>query len=61
MKTTLPWYSSLQLLPSYIYDPWFKLSQAKIDFLSLDKNAEEDGKKSTAQFEALEKGDELPE
>jgi len=26
-----------------------------------DKNAEEDGKKSTAQFEALEKGDELPE
>ena len=22
MKTTLPWYSSLQLLPSYIYDPW---------------------------------------
>ena len=21
MKTTLPWYSSLQLLPSYIYDP----------------------------------------
>jgi len=26
-----------------------------------DKSAEEDGKKSTAQFEALEKGDELPE
>ena len=22
MKTTLPWYSGLQLLPSYIYDPW---------------------------------------
>ena len=22
MKTTLPWYSNLQLLPSYIYDPW---------------------------------------
>ena len=22
MKTTLPWYSSLQLLPSCIYDPW---------------------------------------
>ena len=24
MKTTLPWYSGLQLLPSYIYDPWVK-------------------------------------
>ena len=24
MKTTLPWYSGLQLLPSYIYDPWIK-------------------------------------
>ena len=24
MKTTLPWYSSLQLLPSYIYDPCYK-------------------------------------
>ena len=22
MKPTLPWYSSLQLLPSYIHDPW---------------------------------------
>ena len=22
MKTTLPWYSGFQLLPSYIYDPW---------------------------------------
>ena len=22
MKTTLPWFSSLQLLPSYIHDPW---------------------------------------
>ena len=22
MKTTLPWYSSFQLLPSYIDDPW---------------------------------------
>ena len=22
MKTTLPWYSGLQLLPSYIHDPW---------------------------------------
>ena len=26
MKTTLPWYSSLQLLPSYIHDPWFNRS-----------------------------------
>ena len=24
MKTTLPWYSGLQLLPSYIYDPWIQ-------------------------------------
>ena len=24
MKTTLPWYNSLQLLPSYIYDPWLE-------------------------------------
>ena len=24
MKTTLPWYSGLQLLPSYVYDPWLK-------------------------------------
>ena len=23
MKTTLPWYSSLQLLPSYIHYPWY--------------------------------------
>ena len=29
MKTTLPWYSGLQLLPSYIYDPWL------IGFLSM--------------------------
>ena len=26
MKTTLPWYSGLQLLPSYTHDPWFDCS-----------------------------------
>ena len=26
MKTTLPWYSGLQLLPSYIYDPCTRYS-----------------------------------
>jgi len=26
-----------------------------------DKNVDEDGKKTTAQFEALEKGDDIPE
>ena len=26
MKTTLPWYRSLQLLPSYIHDPWVYLT-----------------------------------
>ena len=26
MKTTLPWNSGLQLLPSYIYDPWVQCS-----------------------------------
>ena len=33
MKTTLPWYSSLQLLPSYIYDPWFLCSLYSAVFL----------------------------
>ena len=30
MKTTLPWYSSLQLLPSYIDDPWVILASRLI-------------------------------
>ena len=35
MKTTLPWYSSLQLLPSYIYDPCCILYQiSQFDFCS---------------------------
>ena len=25
LKTTLQWYSGLQLLPSYIYDPWCRV------------------------------------
>ena len=33
MKTTLPWYSSLQLLPSYIYDPWLCRNFTSMYFL----------------------------
>ena len=39
MKTTLPWYSSLQLLPSYIHDPWSQLT-------SLDKLRRGDSSRS---------------
>ena len=31
MKTTLPWYSGLQLLPSCIYDHWVKQIQSTND------------------------------
>ena len=36
MKTTLPWYSSLQLLPSYIYDHWSEDSEPKTQPLGLE-------------------------
>ena len=39
MKTTLPWYSSLQLLPAYIDDPWVLIARLSL----IDKTDEESG------------------
>ena len=38
-----------------------KLKLPVTNYFYLDKNEEEDGKKAAAQFEALEKGNDLPE
>ena len=38
-----------------------KLKPPVTNYFYLDKNEEEDGKKAAAQFEALEKGNDLPE
>ena len=42
MKTTLPWYSGLQLLPSYIYDPWLQdMIKSVVSFLQLFQSVSE--------------------